>query len=43
MSGVAGPVVGLEGPETVSEVVLSGVAGPVVGSEGPETVSEVEV
>ena len=41
MSGVGGPVVGLEGPETVSEVQVSGVGGPVVGLEGPETVSEV--
>ena len=40
MSGAGGPVVGLEGPEAVSEIGLSGAGGPVVGLEGPEAASE---
>jgi hypothetical protein len=42
MSGGGGPVVGLEGPEPVSEIGRCGGGGPVVGLEGPEPVSEVQ-
>ena len=42
MSGVGGPVVGLEGPEAASEIVLSGAGGPVAGLVGPEAASEEE-
>jgi hypothetical protein len=41
MSGAGGPVVGLQGPEAVSEVCWSGAGGPVVGLQGPEAASEV--
>ncbi len=40
MSDVRVLVVGLQGPETASEVGLSGGGGPVVGLQGPEAVSE---
>ena len=41
MSGGAGPVMGLQGPEPASEEAMSGGAGPVMGLQGPEPTSEV--
>ncbi len=40
MSGGAGPVWAVEGPQPVSEERLSGGAGPVWAVEGPQPVSE---